>query len=235
MEGYTTESEQLAALRKWWDQNAKWIIAGLVLAAVTIGGWRLWGYWQARRAGEAAALYAAVVQAEGKGDSAAVANAAQRVVHAFPDTAYGALAGLALAKAEFSQQHLSDAVSAFRAVIAHSPDRGIADIARLRLARVQLQMAKPKAALATLRGATGGAFGAAAESIRGDALLQLGRRREARTAYATALAQSAADSGLHRLLRLRLASLSASATTAAPASVPTAASAAAPVSGGGAA
>lgn len=217
MEGYTTESEQLAALRKWWDQNAKWIIAGLVAAALVVGGWRLWGYWEAKRAAEAATLYAAVVQAEQKGDNAVVAAAAQKVVHAYPDTAYGALAGLALAKVEFAQQHLSDAVASFKAVIAHSPDPGIAAVARLRLARVQLQMGKADEALATLRGHARGAFGAAAESIRGDALMQLGRPHEARTAYAQALARSSSDSALHRLLQLRLASLPAAATASAPA------------------
>lgn len=223
MEGYTTESEQLEALRKWWDKNAKWIIAGLVMAAVVIGGWRLWGFWQAKRAAEAATLYSAVVEAEQKSDNAAVSAAAQKVIHAYPDTAYGALAGLARAKAEFAQHHLSDAAAALKAVIANSPDRSLAAVARLRLARVQLQMGDADAALATLRGHGQGAFGAAAESVRGDALLQLGRSHEARAAYAKALAAAKAGSGLHRLLQLRLASLPATAGAAAPASTPAAA------------
>ncbi|MGA7964420.1 MAG: tetratricopeptide repeat protein [Gammaproteobacteria bacterium] len=207
MEGYTTETEQLQALKKWWDQNAKWIIAGLVIAALVVGGWRLWGYWKNERSSEAAGLYAAVIQAEGQGSNAAVEAAAKKLVRAFPDTAYGALGGLALAKSQFAQQHMSDAESSLRAVIAHSPDEGLALIARVRLARVQLQRGSPKDALTTLKGQGKGSFAATMQSLRGDALLQLGDTEAARTAYEQGLAESDAQSGLHQLLALRLASL----------------------------
>lgn len=207
MEGYTTETEQLQALKKWWDENAKWIIGGLVIAALVVGGWRLWGYWQNKRASEAAGLYAAVVQAEGQGNNAAVASAARKLVRAYPDTAYGALGGLALAKSQFAQQHLSDSEDSLRGVIAHSPDQGLALIARVRLARVQLQRGNAKAALATLKGHLKGPFAATMQSLRGDALLQLGDTQGARAAFEQGLAASDAKSSLHQLLALRLASL----------------------------
>lgn len=207
MEGYTTETEQLQALKKWWDQNAKWIIAALVIAALVVGGWRLWGYWKNERASEAAGLYASVLQAEGQGNNSSVAAAAQKLVRAFPDTAYGALGGLALAKSQFVQGHLSDAESTLRSVIAHSPDQGLALIARVRMARVELQRGNPKDALATLKGHEKGPFAATMQSLRGDALLQLGETKAARAAYEQGLAASDTQSGLHQLLALRLASL----------------------------
>ncbi len=217
MEGYSTESEQLEALRKWWDRNGRWVVTGLVIAALVVGGWRLWGYWQAKRAGQAAGLYAAVVQAEEKGDTASVRKAAQRVVHAYPDTAYGALAGLSLAKARFAQHDFQGADEALRTVIAHSPDQGLAGIARVRLARVQMQMGNPGAALRILKGHENGAFAAMVNDVRGDALMALGHRAQARKVYEQALAGSAPGSSLHQLLQLRLASLPAPASAAAPA------------------
>jgi len=207
LEGYTTETEQLQALKKWWDQNAKWVIGGLVIAALVVGGWRLWGYWQSKRASEAAGLYAAVVQAEEQSSSTGVDAAAKKLVRAYPDTAYGALGGLALAKSQFAQQHMSDAEDTLRAVIAHSPDQGLALIARVRLARIQLQRGHAEAALTTLKGYEKGPFAATMQSLRGDALLQLGKTREARDAYQHGLAATDAQSGLHQLLALRLASL----------------------------
>lgn len=215
MEGYTTETEQLQALKKWWDDNAKWIIAGLVIAALVVGGWRFWTYWQDKRAAEAAGLYAAVVQAEGQGNNAAVDKAAAKVLRAYPDTAYGALAGLALAKSQFSQQHFSDAVDTLRNVVANSPDKGLAMVARLRIARIQLQRGNAEDALATLKGQGGGAFAATAQSLRGDAYLQLGRMEDARAAYEAGLKAAKDSGGLHQLLALRLASLPAK--TVAPA------------------
>lgn len=228
MEGLNTEEETLAALRKWWEKNGRWIVAGLVIAALVVGGWRLWGYWEAKRAGEAASLYASVVQAEQKGDNSAIAAAAQRVVHAYPDTAYGALAGLTLAKSELGQHHLKKSVDALRGVIAHSPDKGLAEIARLRLARVQIQMGKNKEALTTLGPQTPEAFAAAAENIRGDALMAQGHTEQARAAYRKALAASDPSSALHQILQLRLSSLPAAASAASPAGAVT------PSTGGGA-
>lgn len=236
MEGYTTETEQLQALKKWWDQNAKWIIGGLVIAALVVGGWRLWGYWQNKRADEAAGLYAAVVQAEGQGNNAGVASAAQKLVRAYPDTAYAALGGLALAKSQFAQQHLSDSEGSLRGVIEHSPDRGLALIARVRLARVQLQRGNAKDALATLKDHEKGPFAATMQSLRGDALLQLGDTQAARAAYEKGLAASDAQSSLHRLLALRLASLPtdhpASTAPATASAATTAAQAVQPATGG---
>jgi len=207
LEGYTTETEQLQALKKWWDQNAKWVIGGLAIAALVVGGWRIWGYWQGKRAAEAAGLYAAVVQAEGQGSNAAVDTAAKKVLHAYPDTAYGALAGLALAKSQFAQQHLSDAIDTLNGVVKHSPDAGLAIIARIRIARIQLQRGNAKEALDALKGYEKGAFAAAVQSLRGDAFMQLGDTEAARGAFQQGLKAADPTSGLHELLSLRLASL----------------------------
>ena len=223
MEGYTTETEQLQALKKWWDQNAKWVIGGLLIAGIVVGGWKVWGYWQSKRAAEAAGLYAAVVQAEGQGKNAAIDAAAKKVLRAYPDTAYGALAGLALAKSQFAQQHMSDAIDTLRGVIKHSPDKGLAIIARIRIARIQLQRDNAKAALDILKGYENGAFAATVQSLRGDAFIQLGQTVAARKAFEQGLKATDPSSGLHQLLSLRLASLpekvapkASPASTAAP-------------------
>ena len=233
MEGYTTETEQLQALKKWWEQNARWIIAGLVIAALVVGGWRLWGYWQNKRASEAAGLYAAVVQAENQGSSAGIDTAAKKLLRAYPDTAYGALAGLALAKSQFAQQHMSDAEDTLRSVIAQSPDQGLAMIARIRLARVQLQRGSPTSALATLKGYEKGPFAATVQSLRGDALLQQGKTGEARAAYEKGLSATDAQSSLHQLLALRLASLPTDQPQAAAGTASTAPATAAQAATGG--
>ncbi|MGH8224876.1 MAG: YfgM family protein [Gammaproteobacteria bacterium] len=212
MEGYSTDSEQIDALRNWWKKNGRYVVTGLVVAAIVVGGWRLWGYWQARRASAAAGLYAAVVIAEQKNDNAAIAKGARTLIGQYPDTAYGALAGLALAKAEFAQQHFTDAEQALRNVMQDSPDKGIATVAQLRLASIQIQHADAKAALTTLNGAIPPAFASTADTLRGEALLALGRKAEARAVWQRALAASDPQSGSHQLLAMRIASLPAAAT-----------------------
>ncbi len=224
MEGYGTDSEQIEALRGWWTKNGRWVVTGLVIAALVIGGWRLWDYWQARRASAAAEIYAPVVIAEQKNDVAGVIKSAKAVIAQYPNTAYGALAGLALAKAQFVQHHYIKAESALREVMKHSPDEGFAAIARLRLASVELQRGKAKKALATLDAKTiPAAFAVSADTLRGAALHALGRNGEARGAWQKALAASSSTDARRRVLKMRLASLpaaSGSAPAGAGASVP---------------
>ena len=40
METYNTEEEQVEALRRWWDENVKSVIAGIILALGVSGGWK---------------------------------------------------------------------------------------------------------------------------------------------------------------------------------------------------
>lgn len=219
MEGYNTESEQLAALRQWWKKNGNYVVAGIVAGVLVVGGWRLWGYWQARRSAAAANLYAGVVGAEQQSDNAAIVKAAKALIAAYPDSAYGALAGLAMAKADLGQQNLKGAQAALRDVMQHSPDKGLAIVARLRLARLQIQADDPKAALATLAAVPKGseAFAAAIEETRGDAYTASGNTAAARNAYKTALAKAGPANGMSTLLQMKLASLPVATTSPAPA------------------
>lgn len=213
MAGTGADTEQIEALRSWWRKNGRWVVTGLVIAAIIVGGWKLWDYWQNRQASAAASAYAAVVLAEQKNNFPRVVKTAHAVLSQYPDSAYGALAGLALAKAQFLQRHYDKASRALIRVINHAPDRGIASIARLRLARVQLQQGNPQAALKTVAGQRiADAFRVSALTVRGKALLALGRVAEARSAWQAAQAMNAPGSARYRLLAMRLAGLPAATT-----------------------
>ena len=42
MEVYDSEREQIEAMKKWWAQNGKAIITGLVLGLAALIGWQQW-------------------------------------------------------------------------------------------------------------------------------------------------------------------------------------------------
>ena len=68
MDVYKTEEEQVEAIKKWWNENGKSIIVGIVVGITAIFGWR--GY-EARTATEAKAasiLYEQLILASRKGD-----------------------------------------------------------------------------------------------------------------------------------------------------------------------
>ena len=67
---YETEEQQVEALKEWWSENGRAVIAGVVLGVGVIGGWSLWqkraesqaiaasdGYSLAMEAVEACLLY----------------------------------------------------------------------------------------------------------------------------------------------------------------------------------
>ena len=40
MDVYKTEEEQVEAIKKWWNENGKSIIVGIVVGITAIFGWR---------------------------------------------------------------------------------------------------------------------------------------------------------------------------------------------------
>ncbi len=47
---YETEEQQVEALKEWWAENGKAVIAGIVLGAGVIGGWTFWKGHQEKQA-----------------------------------------------------------------------------------------------------------------------------------------------------------------------------------------
>jgi len=92
-------------------------------------------------------------------------------------------------------------------VAEHSKDQDLAQVARLRLARVQIAQGRPDSALATLNGPQAGAFAARNHEVRGDAYYAKGDKSAALSEYRSA--QVAAEPGADAtLLGLKIADLS---------------------------
>ncbi|MDZ7824744.1 MAG: tetratricopeptide repeat protein [Gammaproteobacteria bacterium] len=97
----------------------------------------------------------------------------------------------------------AERASGTRAATGNGPDRRrCGHLARLRLARLDLDAGEPrKAVLARLEPITGADRIAAAQELRGDALRALDRLDEARAAYERAMAASSADRPLLEMKR----------------------------------
>ena len=65
MDMYTTEEQQLDAIRKWWKANGNSVLTGIVLAISIVLGWQLWKQ-NKQASGEAgAALYTQMIESAG--------------------------------------------------------------------------------------------------------------------------------------------------------------------------
>ena len=82
-----------------------------------------------------------------------------------------------LAKRDVDAGKFDDAIQLLRAVVDKSKDDELAQVARLRLARLLIQQGKHDEALQLLDVEKAGAFAAQAREIRGDALVAKGDRR----------------------------------------------------------
>jgi len=200
---FETEEQQVEAIKKWWKENGKAIILGAVLTLVAVGAGRYWFEYQSTRSESASVEYSQLLSELGQDNREAVVKRGEYLVNTYPKTGYAALAALIVAKARVEAGEMAAARSQLQWVIDNTPQAELKDVARLRLARIQLAEGDAQQALATLSGIDSDVFAAAAEEIRGDAYMAMGDTGAARTAYQKALDSS--EPGVDtRLLRMKL-------------------------------
>lgn len=208
VEDYLSDREQEEALRSWWRENWRWIIGGVVLGLALLGGWRYWEVYRGQRADQAAKLYEDFQAALGKSDLEQADRLLQDFSSDHDTSAYAQQGRLLLAKAHVDADKIDAALPLLQAVIDKSKDKELAQVARLRSARLLIQQGKHDEALELLDVESAGAFAAPVREIRGDALLAKGDRDGARAEYAAALTaqtDALADARIDRtMLELKL-------------------------------
>jgi len=216
VEDYLSEKEQWEWVKAQVRENGVAVLAAIVIALAAVFGWR---WWQGRVDGgrlEAGAKYMGMVQSLERDDRSQALVYLGELEREHAGSAYTDQARLLAARVYVDNSQLDKAAEELSQVSEHSKDRDLAQIARLRLARVQVSQGKPDNALATLGEASGaGAFAARYHEVRGDALYAKGDKAAALGEYRSA---QAADAGTDAgLLSLKVADLAAAAQAAAPA------------------
>lgn len=201
MAEHLDDEEQLEALKKWWSENGKSVVGGVVLGLVLVGGWRGWQYYEQNRAETAGARYDALLVAAESGQPERAVQLAEGLRAEFEETAYASLAALQAAKLKFEAGDRGAAQVQFAWVRANAPDRALRQVATLRLARILLDDADLDAAQRLLDAAPRDAFAPELAELRGDLARARGDLAAARAAYEEALAGKP-DSGV--LLRMKL-------------------------------
>lgn len=193
MESYSTEEEQVEAIRRWWDENGKSTIVAIVVALSAGFGWQAWKGHEAQQGEVASSIYQSmlenldsenrtVVQLETATDLAA------QLKTEFSSTSYAQFAALHLASQAVSQDQLPEAETQLRWVLSKAgKGSDVAQVTELRLARVLAASGKADQALEILQSTGTVSYAASYAVAKGDVLLQLGRKDEARDAYTDAL------------------------------------------------
>lgn len=197
MESYRTEEEQVEALRRWWNENGRSTVAAIVIALAASFGWQGWQRHQEGQQAAASDLYQAMLQAGSEGEQRQAALAlADKLKADFGGSTYAQFAALHLARLAVENNDLAEAQAQLRWVLGRAEKGGDTEqVAQLRLARVLAAGGDADQALAILTQGGQGPYQASYAAARGDILLGLERRDEAREAYTQALMMAGNSQG----------------------------------------
>lgn len=214
MEDYLSEKEQWEWVKEQVRLNAPAVMLAVVLAVVLVFGWRWWqSHLDAGRL-EAAGKYMQMIQSLERGDRTQALVLLGELERGYGASPYTDQARLLAARLYVDGAELDKAAAELAAVAERSKDRDLGQVARLRLARVQIAQGKPDSALATLGEAgTAGAFAARYHEVRGDAYYAKGDKGAALGEYHSA--QAADPETDAALLGLKVADLASAAPSVA--------------------
>lgn len=219
-EEYLTDDEQVEAVKRWTSENGLWVLGGIVVGAALLFGWRYYDNYRNERALAAAAQFGDMTAALDRGDRDQARHFADALIKDYASTPYADQARLAIARLAVEANDLAAAAESLETVMKGSADAELRNIARLSLARVQIDQGRPDAALATLADGNSTPFAARYHEVRGDALYAKKDLRGAQTEYQAALAASDPRSTSSGLLQLKISDIGAAPATAAPKASP---------------
>lgn len=182
-----TEQEQIEILKTWIKQYSLVIIAGMVIASITIFGWRTWQQRQIRILSHASSVYDEMLTVRAQNNSAATDVQAQKLYDHYGNTVYGQLAALMLGRSAALKSNFADAEKQYTLVMKHGKSAAIRQIARLRLARVLIADNKANDSLDILDTVDDASFSGLTYEVQGDAYLALHKPAKARESYKLAL------------------------------------------------
>lgn len=205
MDVYNSEEQQVEAIKSWWQENGKSIIAGVVIGFIGLFGWRYYNDYTRHQSEMSAAEYQRTMQNLSTQHEKAF-DAVEQFISSHNNT-YGDLASLQLADEAVKANKLELAATQLRQVAEHANDDSFKPVASIRLARVLIANKKPADALKVLETVAAEPYKTVVAETKGDALLALSQPDKAREAYAAAIKNS--KNGANPVLQMKLDDLSA--------------------------
>jgi len=220
LDDYLSEAEQWEWLKGQIREYGLWILGGVLLGAAGIGAWFAWQSHTNSVGMAASAQYEDLRRAFSGPDRGQAMAKLGELEREHPGSPYVDQARLVAARAFIEAGELDKGANELQRVADTSRDRQLAQIARLRLARVQIAKGQGDAAIATLNVKDPGAFAARFHEVRGDAYYARGDKKNALQEYQAAQLSSQPGGGPagggndQSLLELKVADLVAQVPSA---------------------
>ena len=182
-----TDDEQVEKLKRWWQENGRSVVAGVIIGVGGLFGYRYWVDYQNQQAEQASQYFDQMVEALEASQNDSAIGHAENLLADFAGTDYAIMASFALARIYVEGGDFSKAGEHLQQVIGTVDNQPLGYIARKRLAAVQLQMSNLDQALSTLSVDFPDEFNAGIEELKGDIYSEQGNKAEAAEAYRKAL------------------------------------------------
>jgi predicted negative regulator of RcsB-dependent stress response len=114
VEVYTTEDEQIAAIKKWWKENWLSLFGGVLIGAGILFGWKYWSDSKNFHSESASVEYEAMIQSLAQNQLEESSSHAATLLGQYADTPYAGLAALTMAKIKADKDDLVAAKSHLR-------------------------------------------------------------------------------------------------------------------------
>lgn len=187
---YETEQEQIEAVKRWWDENGRSVIVGLVLGVCALLAWNGWNSYVQQRNENASLEYFKIAQAVEDNQKEQASNLVDELVKKYGSTHYASLAQMMGAKVDAETNNTQGAVKRLQWILAKGKQDAFKDIARLRLAELYISQSDLSQAKTVLSGIKGKAFTSQADELKGDLALAQGQIQQAKTLFTSALPQA---------------------------------------------
>jgi len=194
---YETDQEQIEAMKSWWGQNGNWVIGGFIVFLMAYIGLHLYQNSAEQHRLEASATYEKLIVniTNESSDTEERASLTNLLKSDYSDLGYGVMAALLEAKAAVGDDDFEKALSELEWAEKNA-DTSLLSVILYRKAQVQYGMDQLDAALSSLSLIQGEGHQAVTFELKGDILVEQGKKDEARSAYQAALDLSS-DQGIN--------------------------------------
>lgn len=191
-----SEEEQVEALKKWWKENGRSVIAGVVLGLGAVFGWRYWVDYQSGIAQQASMRLVELNQTVASGNRDAASKQAKHMIEKFQGTPYAVFASLNLAKVMLQSGENDAAIAQLKWALENADENSVKQIVRARIARIMLSAGQLDEAEQVVASAGSDSFRGEFAELRGDIARARGDKTAARAAYKEALDNQVSNSAL---------------------------------------
>jgi predicted negative regulator of RcsB-dependent stress response len=204
MDTYISDKEQIEMIKKWWQENGMFTIISIISALVISFGWRYWQNHKNQEMAVASILYEQMLSHEINHQYSDVEFDVTGLQTIYAKTPYASLAAFMSAHNAINNNNLSAALEKFDWVIANAKSADFKQIAKLRKARILLEMKKFNEAVEVLSKVNSIAFITLINEVRGDIYAAKGDKSSALSYYLNALGSLSQDAPNRSFLQMKI-------------------------------